>query len=192
MLFLETIKAENGRLFHLEYHQRRMERTLKAFGISQHYNLETLLEPPEEGLIRCRLIYGPEEAEVTYLPYVIRTFHTLQAVIDDDIDYGFKFANRTALDTDYEERGDCEDIVIVKNGLLTDTTIANIALYDGTNWITPRTPLLHGTTRERLLDEGKLVEGNIALNDLKHFERCAIMNAMLGFVEVENGIILPK
>lgn len=192
MLFLETIKADNGRLFHLDYHQKRLERTLKAFGIETHYNLEAMLDPPPEGLIRCRVLYDAEQLEAVYLPYVVKRFRTLQAVIDDEIVYDYKFANRTALDADYEERDGADDVVIVKNGLLTDTTIANIALFDGERWITPKTPLLRGTTRQRLLDEGILTEADIPLKELKRYERCAVMNAMVGFIEVEDGIIPPK
>jgi 4-amino-4-deoxychorismate lyase len=192
MLFLETIKAENGRIFHLDYHQRRLEQTLAAFGISKNYPLSELLDPPKEGLIRCRVLYDEEQIDIMYLPYVIKHFRTLQAVIDDEIVYDYKYANRTAIDIDYEERDDADDIVIVKNGLLTDTSIANIALFDGEKWVTPKTPLLRGTTRERLLDEGTIVEGDIPLKELKRYSRCAVMNAMVGFIEVENGIIPPN
>lgn len=192
MLFLETIRALDGQVHHLDYHQQRLERTMKAFGIRADYRLETLLEPPSEGLIRCRVLYDEETISANYLPYTVRRFRSLQAVVDDDIEYAFKFANRTALDLDYEERGDADDIVIVKNGLLTDTTVANIALFDGSRWLTPKTPLLNGTTRQRLLDEGRLVETDIAAEDLPRFRRCAVMNAMIGFLEVENGIIPPE
>ena len=192
MLFIETIRAENGRLFHLDYHQRRLDRTREAFGITRSYPLSELLDPPKEGLIRCRVLYDAEQIDIMYLPYVVKQFRALQAVIDDEIVYDYKYANRTALDYDYEEHGDADDVVIVKNGLLTDTSIANIALYDGKQWVTPKTPLLRGTTRERLLEEGKLVEADIPLTELERYSRCAIMNAMVGFLEIENGIIPPK
>ena len=192
MRFLETIKAEHGRLFHLTYHQRRLERTLNAFKIEKQYDLASLLKPPSEGLIRCRVLYDEETITVDYIPYTPRTVNALQAVIDDEIDYSFKYADRSALDADFEARGDCGDIVIVKNGLLTDTTIANIALYDGKRWVTPKEPLLFGTTRERLLEEGKIEEADIPLSELDRYNRCAVMNAMVGFVEIDNGIIRPK
>lgn len=192
MRFLETIRAEGGRLFHLEYHRRRMERTLAAFGIPERFDLESLLQPPAEGLIRCRVLYGAEGVAVTYHPYTPRRFVTLQAVVDDTVDYAFKYADRRRLDVLLEQRGSSEEIVIVKNNRLTDATIANIALFDGSRWLTPKQPLLHGTTRERLLEEGKLEEAEITLDMLPAFERCALLNAMLGFVEVENGIIPPN
>jgi len=192
MLFLETIRTEGGAPLHLSYHQQRLDRTLDAFGIAARYDLSELLSPPPEGIYRCRVVYGDEQCSVDYLPYTPRSFRTLQAVCDDEIEYPFKYANRTMLDLLYEEREEADDIVIVKEGLITDSTIANIALFDGSRWLTPARPLLEGTTRRRLLDEGKIFEADIPLKALASFGRCALMNAMVGFCEVENGILPPK
>ena len=79
----------------------------------------------------------------------------------------------------YALRGDCDDIIIVRKGLLTDTSYANIAFWDGHRWITPAEPLLAGTCRARLLDEGWLVEGAIRSKDLPGFSRIRIFNAMM-------------
>ena len=37
-----------------------------------------------------------------------------------------------------------DEILITRNGLLTDTSIANIALFNGKEWHTPKHPLLKG------------------------------------------------
>ncbi len=192
MRFLETIRAEHGRLFHLEYHQKRLNRALLSIGSDVDYRLSELLTPPSSGLYRCRIIYDEYGLTTEYLPYSPRTFHSLQAVIDDGIEYSHKYADRKRLDRLLARRASCDDVVIIKDGLLTDTTIANIAVYDGDQWLTPATPLLPGTTRARLLDEGKLIEADISLESLPRYQATAIMNAMLGFVQVENGIISPK
>lgn len=192
MKLLETIKAFDGRVFHLDYHQQRLERSIRSLGFTPGINLETLLNPPQNGLIRCRVIYDENGAEVSYHPYVPRIFNTLQAVAADTLDYPLKYADRRELDSLFEQRGDSQDIVIIKKGVVTDTTIANIAFYDGEQWFTPARPLLQGTTRQRLLDEGKIKEREIGLRHIERYERIAVMNAMLGFVEVKNGIIPPK
>ncbi len=192
MRFLESIKAEDGRLFHLDYHQKRLDRTLRSIGCDVDYRLSRLLKAPEHGLYRCRILYDDKEINAEYLPYTIRTFHSLKAVIDDEIEYSHKYADRERLDKLFTRREDHDDVVIVKDGLLTDTTIANIALYDGERWFTPARPLLQGTTRARLLDEGSLLEADISLESLHRYQSTAIMNAMLGFVQVKNGIISPK
>ena len=78
------------------------------------------------------------------------------------------------------EEGD--DILIIKDLLVTDTSIANIAFEtSGGEWITPKNPLLKGTTRARLLDEGKLKEADIRVHELRSFTKVALLNAMIDF-----------
>lgn len=103
--------------------------------------------------------------------------------------YPLKYTHRDELNALFELRGTCDDVLIVKHGLLKDTTIANIALKINGQWITPQTPLLYGTTRARLIDEGFLKPAILTPNDIPHAQKVAIMNAMVGFVEIENGII---
>ncbi len=52
-------------------------------------------------------------------------------------------------------------------------------------------PLLKGTTRARLLKEKRLFEEDIHLKDLDRFSGFALMNAMIDFDVVKNGIISP-
>lgn len=85
----------------------------------------------------------------------------------------------------FSERGTCDDILIVKHGLLTDTSIANIALFDGTHWYTPRQPLLKGTKRAFLLDEGILMEKELRCEDLPAFSTIRLFNAMIEWGEME-------
>ena len=193
MQLIETIKAVDGKLFYLEYHQQRFDESLKILESSFSVRLGDLLDPPEKGTVRCRLLYNSTGIlSISYLPYTPGTFNTLQAVVDNKIEYGLKSADRSALDALYRLRGRADDIAIIKNGLLTDTSIANIALFDGNDWFTPAAPLLKGTVRQRLLKNGELKEREIHFNELHLYKKVAIMNAMLGFIEVKNGIIAPK
>ena len=76
---------------------------------------------------------------------------------------------------------DVDEILIEKDGYLTDTSIANIAFYDGEQWVTPAIPLLKGTMRQKLLDEGFLQTRNIKKEELTHYTQVALTNAMIGF-----------
>jgi len=42
-------------------------------------------------------------------------------------------------------------------------------------------PLLKGTTRARLIDEGKIIEADIKVQDLRTFSKVALLNAMIDF-----------
>ncbi len=71
----------------------------------------------------------------------------------------------------------------MKNGFVTDTSYANIVFWDGGKWITPTSPLLHGTARDRLLDSNQITEAEIAIDDLKNYSKAKIINAMIDMDE---------
>ena len=55
--FLETIKILDGEIFHISYHQKRYENTLSKFNILKTDQLKDFLNPPKDGLYRCRVVY---------------------------------------------------------------------------------------------------------------------------------------
>ena len=189
--FLETIRCENGAAQYLTYHQLRVERSLKTLGSSRLYDLTPLITPPDNRLYRCRIIYDESALNIEYILYQKRAIQTLQAIQADHLNYRLKYADRTDLDQLFIQRDDADDILIVQNGLVTDTSIANIAFFDGERWLTPKKPLLKGTTRARLLDEKKIFEHNIKVADLDNYTAFALMNAMIGFDRIKDGIIHP-
>jgi len=178
--YLETIKALDGKVYNLSYHQERLERVQKSLqGVS--HSLVSILQPPAKGLYRCRVIYDKENISVEYLPYKKRDVKSLKIVYNDEIEYSQKYLERDLLNELFALRMDCDDIVVVKSGLLRDTPIANIAFFDGKEWITPKRPLLMGTTRERYLREKKIIARDIFVDDLQNFTKVALMNAMIDF-----------
>lgn len=179
--YLETIKAQDGKLFHLEYHQRRYESVLNSLGAHKFHNLQTILNPPKDGLYRCRVLYTKESIVVSYHTYTKRDIQHLKLVYDDTIQYAQKSANRKNLELLFQSKECADDVLIVQNGRVTDTTIANIAFFDGEVWLTPKYPLLKGTTRARLLDEGKIVESDIYEKDIRSYKGLALLNAMIDF-----------
>lgn len=106
--------------------------------------------------------------------------------MESDISYHYKYANREVLDALKSSVDDCDDIIIAHNGLLSDTTIANIAFWDGFVWYTPKTPLLEGTMRAYLLKNRKLTTKDIKIDEIDHYCGFAIMNAMVGFRVIKN------
>jgi 4-amino-4-deoxychorismate lyase len=102
-----------------------------------------------------------------------------QVVINEEIEYPFKFSDRSALESLLVEKSIADEIILVQHGLITDTSFSNLIFYDGRNWITPSTPLLNGTCRERLIRERKIVERKISLKELDSFLGFKIINAMI-------------
>ena len=179
--YLETIKSVDGKLFNISYHQKRYESVLNSLGVSTCRDLSSLINPPLDGLYMCRIVYTCRDVKVTYHEYIKREIKSLKLVYDDNIDYSFKASDRENINRLFAQRDNCDDILIVKNSLLTDISIANIALFSDGIWYTPKDPLLKGTTRERLLNEGKLVEKALHVEDIYNYSKIAILNAMIDF-----------
>ncbi len=190
MMLLETVRIEDGKPCNIKQHNRRFNRTRKElFGIEEDFDLKKVISPPiKEGIFRCRITYKDKILAIEYIPYKPKTFHKFK-IIQSDIDYKYKYINRMGLEQLKAESLPFDDIIIEKDGFLTDTTIANIAFYDGDFWLTPQKPLLEGTMRNKLLEEGKLIEGDIRQENLDMFSHFAIMNAMVGF-QIQKNIII--
>ncbi len=181
----ETIKCNNGKLFNIEWHNRRFNNARKTcFNIENEIDLNKTVSIPENaksGLFRCRITYSKNIDKIEFIPHQFREIKNLKLVEDNSIDYRFKYSNRKTLDNLFAKRGNCDDILIIKNGLVTDTSTANIIFYDGKKWWTPDTPLLRGTQRAKLLSEKKIFKCRITLDNLNKFEKIGLINAMWDF-----------
>lgn len=190
--FVETIKIKEGEAQAIAYHQERLERTIRHFfpslcSATSMPSLEELVAPTADmDFYKARVVYGEQGVkDITYAAYAMREIRSLQVVENDAIMYDYKSADRSSLNALVAQKGDCDEIIIVKHGLLTDTSFTNLAIYDGNHWITPKRPLLLGTKRAALLDKGIIQEADITLNDLRNAVKVSLFNAMIEFGERE-------
>ncbi len=150
-------------------------------GIESTIELESILKcPPDKvsGKVKCRVIYDHEIRAITFEHYLPRIIRTLKIVHDNTIEYSYKLLDRSCFER--LSKGIAQDdILIVKNGWITDISFANIILWDGLNWHTPANPLLAGTKRKLLIDSGFLQLAEIRPSDLELFKEVRIINAML-------------
>lgn len=183
-LLIESIRCQDGVFHNLMYHQRRVDHAFRSLFRRQPHDLTRLLEsvePPAKGWWKCRVEYDETSARSELTPYTPRRIETLLAVHDDAISYPHKFRDRSAIDRWFNLRGSCDDILIIRNGEVTDTSIANIAFRRGGDWFTPQNPLLPGTQRQLLIDMGKIRPLLIRKEDIPSFESFRLINAMIGF-----------
>lgn len=191
--FLESIRFNGGRAWNVEYHEQRVARTLHAvYGRRPTWNFNHVITAaaiPDNGLLKCRLLYDIDSYALGFEPYTITTISTLKLVEANDIEYSHKYADRTVLNDLYKQRNGRDDILIVKNDRITDTSFANILLKDdkGT-WFTPADCLLRGTMRQLLLDSGRIFEMSIGIGDLPRFSTFKVVNAMRDMSAGESGI----
>jgi len=184
---LETIKCLDGSVYNLGYHQDRVNTSRERLGLTDPLKLE--LSPPEEGLFRCRIIYSDTIHSLQYLPYQIKQPSRFK-LIETDISYSLKYEDRDAINALFNKKEEADEIIMIKNGLVMDSSIANLCFFDGEKWLTPKYPLLKGTTRQRYLDLAKIQEADINANEIQNYSKIALMNAMLDFYIIENAIIL--
>lgn len=164
---------------------------LHLFGRSDQLSLAVHLKVPESlknETLRCRVIYSQEVEEVEYEIYTLKPVTSLKLVPGDDIEYNYKFRNRDKLNDLLKMRGDSDEILIVKDGLITDTSFTNIVFLKEGTWFTPALPLLCGTRREYYLHRKLLVPLDISPNDLRHFEEARLINSMRS---LEKGVPIP-
>jgi 4-amino-4-deoxychorismate lyase len=183
--FIETIRLRDGVVGELSYHVERMDRSVEEIlHVKQKFDLENVLSSltlPPKGLHKIRLIYDTEIQSIEVTPYKKKEIRQLKIVYDNKISYDYKFENRIELESLFSQRDDCDDIVIVKNYQVTDTSYANLIFKKADQWFTPKTFLLNGTMRKQLLEEKIIIEEKITINDLHRYEKIKLINAMLQF-----------
>lgn len=183
---LESIRIENKELCHIELHNERFNRSRKKlFGCNNKINLIEHIQLPTKitsDRYKCRVSTSDGKTiKVEIQPYQQRKVNSLKLVEMEEIEYSIKTDQREALNAAFARRANCDDIIIVKNNCLTDAWAANVIFFNGTNWTTPKTPLLKGIQREYLLLSGKITEQIISGNDLAKFEKVKLINALIDF-----------
>jgi len=184
-LLFETIRVTDGVLQNLEYHNYRLNESRKAlFDAPDLIYLEQCIHVPAiytKGLFKCRVKYSMQIEDISFEAYSTRLVRSLKLVEDNSISYSYKFSNRDHLSELLLKKGNCDDILIIKNGFITDTSYSNIVFFDGYRWYTPLSPLLPGTMRRHLLVNKLISEAEIKVTDLNNYHQARLINAMLPF-----------
>ena len=185
---IESIKIVNWQLQNIAYHNERLNKSRKElFGIDTDVDLSELILLPadlDSGTYKCRIVYSNIVHSIEFLPYIPRKVNSLKLVKSDNIQYSYKYEDRSCF-KDLMKNIQEDDILIIKNGFITDTSFSNIVFFNGSNWITPSTCLLNGTMRRFLLDTKKILSRDIRMEDIPDFESFKLINAMLGLENSE-------
>jgi 4-amino-4-deoxychorismate lyase len=180
--YIETIRVENGRIPELERHIHRLRETLRQECGVMPTGLEAAIEEqayPANGRYRLRIEYGLDgNWQMECFPYMRKKIEKMRIMHFSPPDYRFKYSDRAWLDS-LLRMSEADEALIIRDGMVTDTTIANIVFGDNHGWWTPDTPLLSGTERSRLLQAGKIQERSISVADLTSYSRFRLINAMM-------------
>jgi 4-amino-4-deoxychorismate lyase len=184
--FIESIKVEDKKIFLLEYHQKRIDQTFAHFGKEGSIDLAKVykhLEHDEDGLFKLRLVYDlDKKVRTQMIPYAIPEIDDFQLVENNSFDYSFKFEDRKELEK-MKMKSKAEEIIIVKNNHITDTSFSNLLFLKGKDWFTPTSYLLNGVQRQNLLKHKEIKETEVTLQNIKEFSHFQIINALNDFDE---------
>ena len=186
--YFETIKIENREIKNLNWHLKRVEKTTSKESAKtfEKYVNSIFLENLEEIVYKLKVVYNNFSITThTIEPYKKREIKSLK-IVESNIKYGSKYLNREEIDALFLQKNGCDDVLITTDGYVKDTSIANIAFLKNGCWYTPKNALLEGTTKIRLVDSGFLKESEIKAKEILSFEKCALLNAMIGFCVIED------
>lgn len=187
MKFLETIRIEpDGNIPLLPFHQQRVQNTWRAHHLQGEIpDLGNVVQHITTGMVmRCRMVYDDTNIHIEYAPYAKSPLRTL-GLIESNISYESKFSDRHDLEKIRSLRGKLDDILIVRNGFITDITIANIVFFRDNTWLSPAKPLLAGTRLLSLVASHTVRLADISPGELESYQGWKPVNAMRPFDEEE-------
>ena len=188
-LFIESICLINGKLRNLDLHQARFNRTRAIhFPNAERLNLNSIIQIPEnltEEKYKVRVVYGLNIELIEFLPYEQKKINSIKLFnIDSEINYSYKSTDRS-LFLDLIKKVNCDDLILVQDGKITDATYSNLIFFNGIEWHTPTTYLLPGVMRQHLLNERVINEKDIRISELDQYISFKRINAMMDFDEAE-------
>jgi len=192
---LETMlwTPEDG-YFLLDEHLQRLRDSAKYFGIT--LDLADVLEQlkaltvssfdrphkarllvAQDGAISCES--SPLDESEKHHPIQLRLAPT--PVNSSNPFLYHKTTNRRIYDDARNARPDCDDVILWnEKGEITETCVGNIIVFHNGKFITPPVScgLLPGTFRTRLIDDGKIAEAVLTVEDLKKSNNIFVINSV--------------
>jgi 4-amino-4-deoxychorismate lyase len=188
--FFESIKLENGKFYLLDLHKKRMQNTVKnVFKKEVVFDLEQELiknDYEKKGLFKVKVVYDLSIKNIAIEPYSIKNHDKIVFLHREELKYTYKNVIRKSLEFNKKLS---DDAIFVINDSLTDSSYGNLALFDGTDWYTPKKCLLKGVKREYLFYTNKLKIKDIKLSEMLQYSQIAFINAMRDFEKTYTFVV---
>jgi para-aminobenzoate synthetase/4-amino-4-deoxychorismate lyase len=195
----ETIARRDDELVHMDRHIERIAKSAEYFGFmfdasafsSAVAGAAARAGPKGHVVVRAELSRDGSIATSTRpLPGAteeraepVRLATDDRPVDPQDVFLFHKTTERRAYTDRTARHPEVDDVVLVNNrGEVTETTIANIALKLGGQWLTPprESGLLAGTLRAELLEAGELTERTITVDELRRAREIQVVSSVRG------------
>ncbi|WP_316348971.1 aminodeoxychorismate synthase component I [Desulfuromonas acetoxidans] len=180
----------------LEYHLQRLEKSAQLLGIDvnrhclRHHLVEAAaVQPPRWWRVRC-LVDFLGDVSCEFIPYqhqgqtqALRLALAVTAVNSRDPWLQHKTDQRQRYEVLRNQAPGADDVLMYNEcGEITETTTANVVVHYQGRWVTPPVAcgLLPGTMRQRLLDEGRIVEQVVTVDEVSNCD-IYLINSLRGW-----------
>ncbi|WP_324616319.1 aminodeoxychorismate synthase component I [Paenibacillus bouchesdurhonensis] len=196
---LESFRLENGQYTLLEEHLERIRKSAAYFDYC--CDIEEIRRILEEHAVihnkelrKARLLLSADGSITVQSEPISEISHPLNVVLaSESIDSKHRFLyHKTTYRQIYEQharhKGEAFDVLLWnEKGELTEFTMGNVVVeMDGCRYTPPReSGLLAGIFRSKLLQEGRLEERRLTLDDIKEATQVWLINSVRGWVPVE-------
>ncbi|MGC8846197.1 MAG: aminodeoxychorismate synthase component I [Candidatus Hydrogenedens sp.] len=194
---IETMRVENGEIFLLDYHLRRLQESADRFlfPVSIPQLKEKLLNyvnTVTDTLYRMKLSISPDskffiEHNSSIGPVKLRVGLAKNPINSQNLFLYHKTSYRTIYEQARQERLDCDDVLLWnEKRYVTESTIANIIVQFGDRMFTPpiHCGLLPGTFRQYLLDTHQIEERKISIEELYKADAMYLVNSVRKWIEI--------
>lgn len=189
---IETMKAENGKIFLFEEHLERLKNSCKFFNFVFPKELENFI-PQQNGIVRL-LVQKDGTYSTEYKP--IKDITTTEIKIAEDIMFSENIFlwHKTTIREHYKKTSDLikkglyfDKIYFNEKGELTEGSRSNVIIKQNGILYTPPVfcGLLNGTYRKHLLKQGKIFEKTMYLDDVLNAEEIYCINSIRGMVKTD-------
>ena len=195
---LETMLVEDGRFPHLERHLHRLAHTDADLGLgidvaAARDRLAQVAAEFPSGRRRVRLTARDEGLSVEVSAMMETPLPVRLAIAREPLDVEALhpvIAHKTTWRAHYDRlrhlapHGAFDVICHTPDGVVTETTLGNLALELDGRWVTPSAAagLLPGVERAHWLASGRLVEAEVTLADLDRATGFALLNGVRGWL----------
>lgn len=181
----ESICVENYQIKLSEFHQKRMDNSyLKLFNVKNKWSIKKIFESlkiESKNKYKLRINYSQSKYSISLNKYFKKKISSLQCLELNDYSYDLKYTDRSIIDKNYKLKSLSDDILIIKNGFVTDSSYCNIVFFDGLSWVTPKYPLLKGVQRNFLLKNKIIFKKKIKVSDISKYKSFVLINSMTEF-----------
>ena len=189
---IETMKAENSKIFLFEEHLERLKNSCEFFNFVFPNELENFI-PQKDGIVRL-LVQKDGTYSIEYKPLKDITVTKIKIAQEKMLSSNIFLQYKTTIREHYKKTSEkiskgivFDEIYFNEKGELTEGSRSNVIIKQNGILYTPPVVcgLLNGTYRKKLLKQGKVIEKTMYLNDVLNAEKIYCVNSIRGMVKTD-------